>query len=69
MMRALTLWLALILTVVIWLWVWNSIASACEEPRPADCRVYEDTHTCIERLDERRREIGDAVARALNNLE
>lgn len=46
-----------------------STARACDTPRPAECRVYEDTHTCITRLDERRREIGDAVARALNNLE
>ncbi len=44
-------------------------AIGCEQPRPADCRVYEDTHTCISRLDERRREIENAVARALTNLE
>ena len=44
-------------------------ARACETPRPAECRVYEDTHTCISRLDERRREIENAVARALTKLE
>lgn len=44
-------------------------AIGCEQPRPAECRVYEDTHTCISRLDERRREIENAVARALTNLE
>ena len=49
--------------------LWIATARGCDTPRPADCRVYEDTHTCISRLDERRREIGNAVARALTNLE
>ena len=39
-------------------------ARACDTPRPADCRVYEDTHTCISRLDERRREIARRTLRA-----
>lgn len=68
-MQTLIVWLEVIFIVFLCIWIWNTAASACDTPRPAECRVYEDTHTCISRLDERRREIENAVARALTNLE
>lgn len=58
----------LLILVIGLYFLFTSLSPGCE-PRPAECRVYEDTHTCISRLDERRREIGEAVARALDNLE